>query len=215
MRTFFTCVALLATITLTAKDIKLPEPNTKRSTKSMMETLASRHSVREFSTKPLSHQELSDLCWAAFGVTRGGKFRTAPTAMNKQEIRLFVLTEKGSYEYDAQRNILKEIDRADNRKLLAKNDMKAEGRGQDFVCQAPVGLVVVIDFDISGNRSERMTMMGCVDAGNVSENINLYCEAAGLATVPRATMDVEALRQVLHLTENQLPIMNNPVGFPL
>ena len=215
MKKILIAAMLTATMSTWAQDIKLPAPNTEKKSTTMVEALKTRHSTREFAATTLSNQELSDLCWAAFGVTRGGKFRTAPTAMNKQEIRLFVLTEKGSYEYDAQRNILKEIDRADNRKLLAKNDMKAEGKGQDFVCQAPVGLVVVIDFDISGNRSERMMMMGCVDAGNVSENINLYCEAAGLATVPRATMDVEALRQVLHLTENQLPIMNNPVGFPL
>lgn len=57
-------------------------------------------------------------------------------------------------------------------------------------------------------------MMGCVDAGNVSENINLYCQSVGLATVPRATHDTDGIRKLLALTDNQLPIMNNPVGWP-
>ena len=71
---------------------------------------------------------------------------------------------------------------------------------------------MVIDFDIMGMKDERAVMMGCVDAGNVSENINLYCQSVGLATVPRATHDTDGIRRLLGLTEMQLPIMNNPVG---
>ena len=56
-------------------------------------------------------------------------------------------------------------------------------------------------------------MMAAVDAGAVCQNINLFCAAAGLATVPRASMDMNALKQILKLTENQLPLMNNPVGY--
>lgn len=56
-------------------------------------------------------------------------------------------------------------------------------------------------------------MMGCVDAGNVSENVNLYCQAVGLATVPRATHDKAGISKLLGFTDMQLPIMNNPVGY--
>ena len=52
-----------------------------------------------------------------------------------------------------------------------------------------------------------------MDAGYVSGNIGLYCAAAQLATVPRASMDKEALTKALHLTETQIPILNNPVGY--
>lgn len=55
--------------------------------------------------------------------------------------------------------------------------------------------------------------MGCVDAGNVSENINLYCQSVGLVTVPRATHDTDGIRKLLGFTDKQLPIMNNPVGY--
>ncbi len=90
------------------------------------------------------------------------------------------------------------------------------GKGfvQDFVLKAPVSLVMVIDFDKFTVKGDNALMMGCVDAGNVSENINLFCQSVGMATVPRATMDVEGIRKLLGLSDQQLPVMNNPVGFP-
>ncbi len=78
--------------------------------------------------------------------------------------------------------------------------------------QAPVSLLMVIDFEKFGSQDERAVMMGCVDAGNVSENVNLYCQSVGLATVPRASMDTNGIKKLLKLTDKQLPIMNNPVG---
>lgn len=185
----------------------------KQSSKSMVETLMTRHSVREYNTnKNLSNQELSNLCWAACGVTRDGNHRTSPTARNLQEIRLFVFTQKAVYEYDAKANILKKKANGDHRKLMASNGGNG-GFSQEFVMDAPVTLLMVIDFDIYGSQNEGAMQMGCVDAGNVSENINLYCQSVGLATVPRATHDREGIRKLLGLTSKQLPIMNNPVGY--
>ena len=57
-------------------------------------------------------------------------------------------------------------------------------------------------------------MMGAMDAGIVSQNINLFCAGAGLSTVPRATMDQAALRKTLNLSDMQVPMLNNPVGYP-
>ena len=78
--------------------------------------------------------------------------------------------------------------------------------------QAPVSLLMVMDFEKFGSDNDHAKLMACVDAGNVSENINLYCQAVGLVTVPRATMDVEGLRNLLGLSEKQIPVINNPVG---
>ncbi len=216
-------LSLIATasmaLTAEAQDIKLPQPNLQRSTKNVMETLASRHSTREYSEKELSAQDISDLCWAACGKSRDDSHITAPSAMNRQEIRLFVFTDKNVYEYNSKDNVLVQKAEGDNRDLLASNNARTQnglgGFSQDFVKKAPVSLVMVIDFEKFGSKDENALMMGCVDAGNVSENINLYCESAGLCTVPRATMDVKEIRKLLGLNEQQLPIMNNPVGFPI
>lgn len=193
-----------------SQDIELPAPNQERNTLSVMQALATRHSVREYSKKALSLQDISDLCWAACGRSRDSEHLTAPTARNMQEIRLFVFTETGVYEYIAGENLLKTAAYGDHRGLL-------EGKksfSQDFVKDAPVVLMMVIDFEKFGSRDVRAVRMGCVDAGNVSENINLFCQAAGFVTVPRATMDEDGICNLLGLTWQQLPIMNNPVGYP-
>lgn len=196
-----------------AQDIKLPEPDTQQQSMTVVEALKTRHSVRRFDpSKELTNQQLSNLCWAACGIVRDGKHRTAPTARNLQEIRLFAFTKAGVYEYDAKANTLAWKADGDHRNLMATNG--ADGSfTQDFVNDAPVTLLMVIDFEIYGSQNEGALMMGCVDAGNVSENINLYCQSVGLATVPRATHDKDAISKLLGLSDKQLPIMNNPVGY--
>lgn len=203
-------LSALACMAASAQDIALPSPNLQRSTLSVMDALATRHSVREYAARELSQQELSDLCWAACGESRDAQHITAPSAMNRQEIRLFVFTAAGVYEYLPHENRLSHKATGDHRGLVAGGS----GFRQDFVLSAPVSLVMVIDLERFGSADDHAKMMGCVDAGNVSENVNLYCQAAGLATVPRATMNVEGIRSLLKLTDKQLPIMNNPVGFP-
>ncbi len=195
---------LMASVTVFAQDIKLPAPDFKQKSMSMIETLRTRHSVRSYADTPLTNQQISNVCWAACGQTRDDKHITAPTAMNRQEIRLYVFTKQAVYEYITKGNLLKHITDGDHCKLIAGQ--------QDFVMQAPVSLLMVIDFEKFGSSDERALMMGCVDAGNVSENVNLYCQSVGLATVPRASMDVDGIKKLLKLTDKQLPIMNNPIG---
>ncbi len=210
-RTFITAAALSMSCGAFAQQvIKLPEPDKTMKAMSVVEALDTRHSVREYADEPLSQQELANLCWAACGVSRDNDHRTAPSAMNRKEIRLYVFDKEGVYEYDAVAGTLTKRAEGDKRSLIAGG----KAFKQDFVMQAPVCLLMVIDFERMGGKSEHSTMMGCVDAGNVSENINLYCQAVGLATVPRATHDTDGLRELLGLTEMQLPIMNNPVGKP-
>lgn len=197
---------MMGSLMANAQDIKLPAPDMTQKSMSVVDALATRHSVREYSNQELTNQEISNLCWAACGVSRDDAHRTAPTAMNRKEIRLYVFTSANVYEYIATENLLKQVATGDQRKLIAA--------GQAFAQTAPVSLLMVIDFDLFGGNNERSVMMGCVDAGNVSENINLYCQAVGMATVPRATHDTNGLKQLLNLSDNQMPIMNNPVGFP-
>lgn len=208
-KTTLSLIASLIVATANAQDVKLPSPDMNQTSLSMVETLKTRHSVRTYQSKELTPQQLSNLCWAACGQSRDDKHLTAPTARNLQEIRLFVFNKDGVYEYKTKENSLIKKADGDQRKLLAGG----KGFSQDFVLEAPVSLLMVIDFDRFGSNNQQALMMGCVDAGNVSENINLYCQSVGLATVPRATMDTEAISTLLGFTDKQLPIMNNPVGF--
>lgn len=208
-KVLFILTALLLIVTsMNAQDLKaihLNAPDKSRGT-TVMKALADRHSVREFDAKALSLQDLSDLLWAANGVNRADGKRTAPSALNKQDIDVYVILKEGAYLYNAQSNILEPIAKGDHRQVVAG--------GQDFVKTAPVSLVLISDLSRFGNTSDQSKLMGAVDAGIVCQNINLFCSSRGLSTVPRATMDKAALKSVLKLTDSQLPIMNNPVGYP-
>ncbi|MCQ2197335.1 MAG: SagB/ThcOx family dehydrogenase [Bacteroidaceae bacterium] len=199
-------MTVMASLSMQAQDIKLPAPNVNRSTMSVMQALNTRHSVRDYSSKELSQQELSDLCWAACGKSRDDDHRTAPTAMNRKEIRLYVFTAKAVYEYKAVENILAQVATGDHRDIVAAS--------QKFASEAPVSLLMVIDYKLFGSSAEHAQMMCAVDAGIVSQNINLYCQAAGLATVTRGTMDSKAIKELLKLSDEQVPALNNPVGYP-
>ena len=130
---------------------------------------------------------------------------TSPTASNKQEIRVFVFTAEGVCEYLNAENSLRPVVQGDHRDLVA-------GR-QGWVKTAPVILLMVADEKKFGGSDERSTVVMGVDAGIVSENINLFCAGAGLVTRPRMSMDTQAIKELLRLDETQTPLLNNPVGY--
>ena len=181
--------------------IKLLKPDTRRG-EPVMTALEKRHSTREFADKNLELRDLSDLLWAAVGINRteSGK-RTAPTAMNKQEIDVYVCKPEGAYLYDAKAHVLVPVVKGDFR--------PAVGGGQTFVNSAPVCLVIVADLE----KFNGEILMPAVDAGIVSQNISLFCASSGLVTVPRASMDQAKLKTVLKLKDSQRPIINHPVGY--
>ena len=189
--------------TLSPIQLKAPE---KKAGLSVMETLANRHSTREFSNKNLTLQELSNLLWAANGINRPEKgMRTAPSAMNAQEVDVYVCMEEGAFLYDAKSNQLQPVIQEDLRGLV--------GGKQTFVKNAPVVLLMVSDLSkLPGGNSEQTKLMAAIDAGIVSQNISIACSGLGLITVPRASMEKEALAQKLKLKSTQLLLMNNPVG---
>ena len=172
----------------------------------MMETLWNRKSERTFTNKQLSDQDLSNLLWAACGINRteNGK-RTNPTARNKQEVSVYAFFADRVCLYDYKTHALKTVAKGDYRKLLAK--------GQDFVLKAPVTLLLVVNLNMYDKIEDSSFLMGAADAGIVSQNINLFCAAYGLSTVTRATMDNDAIEQLLGLVDNQFPLLNNPVGY--
>lgn len=207
MKHIILSAALLLLGAVSVAQTNLPAPQKSKKTLSVMEALSTRHSVRTYSQKMLSDQELSNLLWAAGGVNRPDGHITSPTAKNMQEVRIFVFSAKGVSEYLPQTNQLKPVAKGDHRDIVAGS--------QAFAKTAPVCLVLVGDYDKFGSTNEHAKMMVSVDVGIVSENINLYCAAAGLATVPRGTMDAAAIQKLLGLNANQVPIINNPVGYPV
>lgn len=209
MKQFTFLMLIIMTVTLSnaqdSKDILLPAP-IKTGGKPLMESLNARSSAREFSTKELTLQELSDLLWAANGINRpeSGK-RTAATARNWQDIDLFVVTRSGIYLYESKENILK------FRK--AGDYMKNTGK-QDFVDKAALNIVIVSNFSKlkTASKEDKMLYAG-IHAGSVSQNIYLYCASVGMNTVTRRYLDVDELAKTMELSADEIIILAQTVGY--
>jgi SagB-type dehydrogenase family enzyme len=188
------------------KPIELPAPNTTGG-KPLMEALSLRSTSREYSEGELPAQVLSDLLWAACGVNRpeSGK-RTAPTAMNMQEIDVYVAMAKGLYLYDAAKHTLIPV---------LGEDIRAKTGGQDFVGVAPLNLVYVADLSkMTRGDEEQKKFYSATDTGFISQNVYLFCASEGLGTVVRGWVDKEALAQAMKLRPDQKIILAQTVGYP-
>ncbi len=199
-----TCPVLAGAVELEA--IQLPKPRLDGG-KPLMQALAARHSTREFSPRALPQQVLSDLLWAAFGVNRpatGG--RTAPSAMNWQEIDVYVVTADGVRLYDARAHALSPV---------AAGDHRAATGVQPFVKEAPLNLVFVADTTrMTRARPDQRPFYAGADAGFIAQNVYLFCASEGLATVVRASVDRAALAKALKLRPTQMVALAQTVGYP-
>lgn len=201
------CAALLmATASCKAQDVKLPSPSLDNNV-TLMQSLQNRHSSREFADRQIPNDVLSTVLWAACGINRpeSGKI-TAPSAINAQDILVYVVRKDGAFLYKPESNSLTKVSDKDLRQQVA-------GR-QAFAATAPVSLVLVSDHGKFGGHSNGASRMGILDAGYVSENICLVCSALGLNTVPRMTMDVDGLKKELNLDDSFDFIVNSQIGYP-
>lgn len=201
-------LTLLVSLGLSAQDLKpieLPRPDTTGG-KPLMEALKNRKSTRSFSTEKLSKQLLSNLLWAAFGINRPDGHRTAPSAMNWQEIDIYVALADGLYVYDAKAQRLNPV-------LTA--DVRGATGTQDFVKDAPVNLIYVADLARTGDASaDAQNLYTAVDTGVIVQNVYLFCASEGLGTVVRGSVDRAALAGVMKLRPNQRIIVAQTVGYP-
>lgn len=185
---------------------KLPTPR-RHGGMPLMRALAQRQSQREFDAAPLDEHTLSDLLWAAAGINRpelGG--RTAPSALNSQEVVVHVALPDGLYRYEPQAHELQ---------LVVAHDVRAVTGYQDFVDTAPLDLVYVADHErmklVPASQREAYAYTA---AGAMAQNVYLYCASAGLATVIRAWFDRQALAEAMGLDADRQLLLAQTVGRP-
>jgi hypothetical protein len=189
-----------------AHTMKLPAAR-KRGGEPLMEVLRRRESQREFAPQTLPKAVLSDLLWAAAGINRpklGG--RTAPSAMNAQEVDLYVALPRGLYRYDPKAHALH---------LAIASDVRRVTGYQDFVDAAPLDLIYVADHGRMGLvPASRRESYAFAAAGAMAQNVYLFCASAGLATVVRAWFDGHALSQAMGLPADRQLLLTQTVGYP-
>jgi nitroreductase len=177
------------------------------SSAAVLEALKKRKSTSAFQPQPLPKEKLLDLLWAAWGINRpdSGK-RTAPTAMNAQEIDIYVLLSEGVYVYDAKGNRLTPV--------LAQ-DLRAKAVTMGSMKDAPVHLLFVADYakfrTISQSQKE---LYSACHTGFIGQNVYLYCAAEGLGAHFYASIDRAVLKDSLKLREDQAVVFAQAVGYP-
>ena len=184
--------------------IHLPKPDTSGG-KPLMQVLKERRTSRSFSGEKLPTQILGNLLWAAFGINRPDGHRTAPSAMNWQEIDIYVALEEGLFLYDAPSHTL-------NRVL--GEDIREKTGTQAFVKDAPVNLVYVADYSKAqrGSQDDQNLYTGA-DCGFIAENVYLYCSSEGLACVVRGSVDRSLLGKSMRILPEQKIILTQTVGY--
>jgi SagB-type dehydrogenase family enzyme len=202
----FACCATAPTAA--EQEIALPPPVTT-GTMSLEEALAKRRSVRTFQAKPLTQQQLGQLLWAAQGITDPATgHRTAPSAMAKYPLTVYVFDSAGVFSYEPKRHKLLRIADQDRRAELAQG-------GQPSLRQAPVIFVFTGDPSKLGSRAaERARDFTWVEAGHAAQNLALEATALALGTVTIGGFDPAAVAKLLNLPEGNLVLYLMPVGYP-
>ena len=192
------------------QDITLPVPE-KTGGKPLMQALNDRHTTRNFAKDDLSPQQISNLLWAGWGINRPeDKKRTAPSAVNWQEIDVYVSMASGLYLYDAEANILKQVHNRDIRKMSGT---------QSFVGDAPINLVFVADMTRCGKKEgdqikDSDLFMPYADCAFIGQNIYLFCASENLGCVIRGSIPKEVLGPEMGLGPMQRILLAQTIGLP-
>lgn len=191
------------------EEMTLPEPKLQGAF-SLEETLAQRRSVRSFTEEELSLEEISQLLWAAQGLTAAWGGRTAPSAGALYPLEVYVATADGLYHYVPQRHKVIVVCQADLRRKLWEVALK-----QDAIRDAPAVFVIAAVYERTakkyGDRAERYVKL---EAGHACQNILLQAVALHLGAVPIGAFYDDQVQAALSLPPDHEPLYLIPVGHP-
>jgi SagB-type dehydrogenase family enzyme len=195
--------------------VRLPQPVSDGPI-SLEKALRDRRSLRRFKNSAISLAQLSQLLWAAQGVSGTGGRRTAPSAGALYPLEVYAVAgmvsglSVGVYAYDPNRHALRRIAEGD-----AREDLSSAALGQAPVGSAAAVLVICAVYERTtvkyGERGVRYVHM---EAGHAAQNVHLQAAALGLGTVVIGAFDDDGVRKVLRMTDREHPLYLMPVGRP-
>ena len=193
--------------------IELPQPRLK-SNVSVEEALLHRRSIREYTNEPLTLEEVSQLLWAAQGITAKWGGRTAPSAGGLYPLEVYVAVGRvqglnpGVYKYEPRGHKLNKIGVKDVRGELVKAAL-----GQTWVGEGAIDIVITAVYERTmkkyGERGIRYVHM---EAGHAAQNIYLQATALNLGMVVVGGFYDDQVKEVMSLAENETPLYVIPVG---
>lgn len=194
-----------------SNQIHLPRPALKGEV-SLEEAILKRRSQREFSKKDLSLEQISQLLWAAQGITakKGGfAFRSAPSAGALYPLEIYLLSKDGLFHYLPEGHKLDILGKKDFRK-----DLAGAALGQEAIAQAPLDIVICAVYPrITAKYGQRGVRYAQIEAGHIAQNIHLEAVALGLGSVPIGAFSDKEVKGILSLPEDNEPLYIIPVGY--
>lgn len=190
------------------KVISLPKPILKGDV-SIEETIKKRRSVRSYSEKDLTIEQLSQLLWAAQGITDMRGLRAAPSAGALYPLEIYVVKKDGLFHYTSHGHRLKLISNRDLRRELT-----SAAWGQGFIAQAPVNIVICAVYErVTSRYGKRGVRYTDIEVGHAAENVHLQAVALGLDSVPIGAFSDGEVSSILGLSKDETPIYIIPVGY--
>ena len=183
-----------------AESVALPAP-AKTGGMPLMQALAERKTVRDYKPGELDAATLSEILYAANGVNRPDGKRTIPTAMNRQDLEVYVALPGAAYHYDAKENKLVRIDAGDFRAELIMNKNMAKNAA------------AILVYASDSTKFPNDIKYPAIHVGEASQDVYLYCASKGLGTVSLGMYDEKGVRKVFKLDDKMTVILAQAVGF--
>jgi SagB-type dehydrogenase family enzyme len=210
-----TALLLAGGILMADQEVRLPEPRTTGPLP-VEEAIRRRRSVRDFDGAPLDLRQVSQLLWAAQGITGPGGLRAAPSAGALYPLEIFLVAggvsglPAGAYRYVPERHALLLVVTGDRRDSLGRAALR-----QSWIREAPAAIVVAAVFSrTTGRYGERGRRYVHMEVGHVAQNVYLEALALGLGTTLVGAFDDEAVAAALDLESEERPLGILPVGVP-
>lgn len=188
--------------------IKLPSPNFKSNT-SLEEAINKRRSIRSFKPYKISLQEISQLLWAAYGISdKKNGFRTTPSAGATYPLEIYYFTEDGVFHYLIFEHSVRQVIDNDLKKELAKASL-----GQNFILEAAIDILICAVYERTtlfyGERGYRYVL---IEVGHCAQNISLQAISLGLDSVCVGAFEDKKVKQLLKLSEDLHPLYIIAIG---
>ncbi len=198
---------------LPATSIKLPAARLDSSV-SLEKVLYARRSIREFTTQPLELSQVSQLAWAAQGLTGPEAHRTAPSAGGLYALELYIIAGKvnglpaGVYRYDLLTHELVSLLTADMCLELSRAALD-----QTSITQAAAIFAISAVYErISSKYGDRGIRYAHMEAGHAAQNLLLQAVALGLGAVLVGAFNDGKVKRLLNLSKQETPLYLIPVG---
>ncbi len=202
-----------ATLCQSGDMINLPEPEYS-SEVSVEKTLLERRSVRSYKNEPLTVELVSQLLWAAQGITDDRGFRTAPSGGALYPLELYIVVgnvnglSEGIYKYKPHGHKLMKVHNGDKRAELCSAVLE-----QPCVRNGAIIIVFSAIYErITGKYGDRGIRYTHMEAGHAAQNVCLQAETLNLGTVVVGAFRDSEVKKVIKMEEKEKPLYLMPVG---